>query len=48
MKIYTVIGLLFGALEYFKVTRDKRNLPRLQREARELECNPIFTETSEV
>ena len=46
--VYIVIGLLYNTLEYMKATRDKRKLPRLKREARELECETIFTETVEV
>ena len=43
MKIYVVIGLWYGTLEYSKATKDKRNLVRFRREAKELECDPIFT-----
>ncbi len=43
MKVYVVIGLLHNTLEYLQATKDKRNLPRFVREARELECEPILT-----
>jgi len=48
MKVYLVIGLWQGTLEYLQATQDKRNLPRFEREAKEAGCEPIFTETLEV